>query len=109
MFFNFPTPETRLASVWCLDRLFGGIAGPLVDVEISIIDLRDAVYPTEFDCLISAEPQHRVGDLSAAFLSLRGGGYGGPGGPGAPGAPAAGRRDCPASGWTARNSIPRRR
>lgn len=64
-----------------LDKLFGGIAGALVDVEITITDLRDAVYPTEFDCLISAEPQHRVGDLSAALLSLRGGpgGYGGPG------------------------------
>ena len=72
-----------------LDKLFGGIAGPLVDVEISIADLRDAVYPIEFDCLISAEPQHRVGDLSAALLSLRGGpgGYRGPGGPGASGAP----------------------
>ena len=67
-----------------LDKLFGGIAGLLVDVEISITDLRDAVYPAEFDCLISAEPQHRVGDLSAALLSLRGGpgGYGGPGAPG---------------------------
>jgi hypothetical protein len=39
-----------------LDKLSGGIAGPLVDVEITITDLRDAVYPTEFDCLISAEP-----------------------------------------------------
>ena len=73
-----------------LDKLFGGIAGPLVDVEISITDLRDAVYPTEFDCLISAEPQHRVGDLSAALLSLRGGGYGGPAAPGAPGGWQAG-------------------
>ena len=70
-----------------LDKLFGGIAGPLVDVEITITDLRDAVYPTEFDCLISAEPQHRVGDLSAALLSLRADGYGGPGAPGALGAP----------------------
>ena len=68
-----------------LDKLFGGIAGALVDVEITITDLRDAVYPTEFDCLISAEPQHRVGDLSAALLSLRAGGYGGPGGPGSSG------------------------
>jgi len=65
-----------------LDKLFGGIAGLLVDVEISITDRRDAVYSTEFDCLISAEPQHRVGDLSAALLSLRGGVPGGPGGPG---------------------------
>jgi DNA segregation ATPase FtsK/SpoIIIE, S-DNA-T family len=65
-----------------LDKLFGGIAGPLVDVEISITDLRDAAYPTEFDCLISAEPQHRVGDLSVALLSLRGGGPGGYGAPG---------------------------
>ena len=44
-----------------------------MDVEISIADRRDAVYPAEFDCLISAEPQHRVGDLSVALLSLRGG------------------------------------
>ncbi|HET6190052.1 MAG TPA: hypothetical protein VFE59_24025 [Trebonia sp.] len=58
-----------------------------MDVEISITDLRDAVYPTEFDCLISAEPQHRVGDLSAALLSLRAGRYGAPGAPGAPGGP----------------------
>ncbi|MFZ2047292.1 MAG: hypothetical protein WAV12_25120, partial [Trebonia sp.] len=57
-----------------------------MDVEITITDLRDAVYPTEFDCLISAEPQHRVGDLSAAVLSLRAGGYGAPGVPGAHGA-----------------------
>jgi hypothetical protein len=55
-----------------LDKLFGRIAGLLVDVEISISDRRDAVYPAEFDCLISVEPQHRVGDLSAALLSLRG-------------------------------------
>ena len=55
-----------------LDKLSGGIAGPLVDVEITITDLRDAVYPTEFDCLISAEPQHRVGDLSAAAEILAG-------------------------------------
>ena len=68
-----------------LDKLSGGIAGPLVDVEITITDLRDAVYPTEFDCLISAEPQHRAGDLSAALLSLRAGGYGAPAAPGAPG------------------------
>jgi hypothetical protein len=65
-----------------LDKLFGGIAGLLVDVEISITDRRDAVYLAEFDCLISAEPQHRVGDLSVALLSLRGGVPGGPGGPG---------------------------
>jgi hypothetical protein len=84
MFFNFPGADTRLASVWCLDKLFGGIAGLLVDIEISITDLRNAVYPAEFDCLISAEPQHRVGDLSAALLSLRSSGYGAPGGPGGP-------------------------
>ena len=64
-----------------LDKLVGGIAGLLVDIEISVTDLRDAVYPAEFDCLISAEPQHRVGDLSAGLLSLRGA----PGGPGTPG------------------------
>ncbi|MGZ4435052.1 MAG: hypothetical protein ACXVW7_15700, partial [Trebonia sp.] len=66
-----------------------------MDVEITITDLRDAVYPTEFDCLISAEPQHRVGDLSAALVSLRGGGYGGPGVPGAPGAPGGWQAGLP--------------
>ena len=84
---------------------------------ISITHLRDAVYPIEFDCLISAEPQHRVGDLSAALLSLRGGlaglaglaGMGARADPAPPAPLAAGRRDRPVSCCTARNSIPRRR
>jgi hypothetical protein len=83
-----------------LDKLSGGIAGPLVDVEITITDLRDAVYPTEFDCLISAEPQHRVGDLNAALLSLRAGGYGGPGVLGVLGAPG-GPSGPGGTGWGA--------
>jgi hypothetical protein len=59
MFFNFPSADTRLASVWCLDKLFGGIAGLLVDIEISITDLRNAVYP--------ATPiPDKVGQCSAA-------------------------------------------
>jgi DNA segregation ATPase FtsK/SpoIIIE, S-DNA-T family len=44
-----------------------------VDFEISITDVRDPVSGAEIDCLISAEPQHRVGDLSAALLAIRGG------------------------------------
>ena len=44
-----------------------------MDLEISITDMRDAGYAPEFDFLISAEPQHRVGDLTAALLSQGGG------------------------------------
>ena len=44
-----------------------------MDFEISITDVRDAVSAAEIDCLISAEPRHRVGDLSAA-LAMHGGG-----------------------------------
>jgi hypothetical protein len=45
-----------------------------VDLEISITDMRDTVSRGEIDCLISAEPQHRVSELSAALLAMRGGG-----------------------------------
>ncbi|WP_300612837.1 FtsK/SpoIIIE domain-containing protein, partial [Trebonia sp.] len=47
--------------------------GPLMDFQVSITDVRDAVSAAEIDCLISAEPQHRVGDLSAALLAMRDG------------------------------------
>ena len=43
-----------------------------MDFEISISDVRNAVSAAEIDCLVSAEPQHRVGDLSAALLAMRG-------------------------------------
>jgi S-DNA-T family DNA segregation ATPase FtsK/SpoIIIE len=45
-----------------------------MDLEISITDMRDTVSRGEIDCLISAEPQHRVSELSAALLAMRGGG-----------------------------------
>lgn len=45
-----------------------------MDFEISITDVRDAAFAAETDCLISAEAGHRVGDLSAALLAVRGGG-----------------------------------
>jgi DNA segregation ATPase FtsK/SpoIIIE, S-DNA-T family len=53
-------------------RLRGGL---LMDLEISITDMRDAVSEAEIDCVISAEPQHRVSDLSAGLLAMRGGGW----------------------------------
>jgi S-DNA-T family DNA segregation ATPase FtsK/SpoIIIE len=46
-----------------------------VDFQVSVTDMRDNVPVTrksqsEIDCLISAEPQHRVGDLIMALLGV---------------------------------------
>ncbi|MGH7733999.1 MAG: hypothetical protein ACREOE_09950, partial [Gemmatimonadales bacterium] len=53
-------------------QLCPALGGPPVDFQISVIDMRDNApvarkSQSEIDCLISAEPQHRVGDLIMAL------------------------------------------